>query len=146
MRKATRRWKNSSRKRIRRPSGGKHQSTTPSLPITLFLRKRDSKYQFHPAGGRMGPGALAGANYTFPQRGNATNPFLSFWRILIYWRFGKWDSKDQFQPAGGASSRTSYRSRQRILFQSKCCRSFTPSLLLSKSNPLRWASIWSFGI
>lgn len=38
------------------------------------------------------------------------------------------------------SSRTSYRSRR--LFILKSHRSFIPSLLLSKSNPLRWASIW----
>ena len=37
------------------------------------------------------------------------------------------------------SSRTSYRSRR--LFILKSHRSFIPSLLLSKSNPLRWASI-----
>ena len=43
---------------------------------------------------------------------------------------------------GTTSSRTSYRSQRRFLFQSKRHRSFTPSLLLSKSNPLRWASIW----
>ena len=37
------------------------------------------------------------------------------------------------------SSRTSYRSR-RLFYKS--LRSFIPSLLLSKSNPLRWALIW----
>ena len=37
------------------------------------------------------------------------------------------------------SSRTSYRSRR--LFILKSHRSFTTSLLLSESNPLRWASI-----
>jgi len=40
-----------------------------------------------------------------------------------------------------APSRTSYRSRRHFLFQSKRRLSFTPSLLLSESNPLRWASI-----
>ena len=40
------------------------------------------------------------------------------------------------------SSRTAYRSRRRFLFQSKRHRSFTPSLLLSKPNPLRWAPVW----
>ncbi len=39
------------------------------------------------------------------------------------------------------SSRTSYRSR-RHFFQ-KCHLSLTPSLLLSKSDPLRWAPIWA---
>ena len=38
------------------------------------------------------------------------------------------------------SSRTSYRSRR--LFLCKSPRSFVPSLLLSKSTPLCWASIW----
>ncbi|MDD7538020.1 MAG: hypothetical protein PUJ93_03425, partial [Oscillospiraceae bacterium] len=35
-----------------------------------------------------------------------------------------------------------YRSRRRFLFQSKRHLSFTPSLLLSKSQPLRWVVIW----
>ena len=38
------------------------------------------------------------------------------------------------------SSRTSYRSRR--LFILKSYHSFIPSRLLSKPNPLRWASIW----
>ena len=42
------------------------------------------------------------------------------------------------------SSRTSYRSRRRFFVPNKRHRSFTPSLLLSKLNPLRWASIWGF--
>ena len=42
------------------------------------------------------------------------------------------------------SSRTSYRSRRRFFFQNNRHRSFTPSLLLSKLNSLRWASIWGF--
>ena len=40
------------------------------------------------------------------------------------------------------SSRTSYRSRRLFYLKVKSHRSFIPSLLLSKSNPLRWASIW----
>ena len=39
------------------------------------------------------------------------------------------------------SSRTLYRSRRRFLFQSKRHLSLIPSLL-SKPNPLRWASVW----
>ena len=39
-----------------------------------------------------------------------------------------------------STSRTSYRSRR--LFILKSHRSFTPSLLLSKSQPLRWVAIW----
>ena len=46
----------------------------------------------------------------------------------------------QVPPCRTTSSRTTYRSRRRFLRH----RSFTPSLLLSKSNPLRWASIWFF--
>ena len=37
------------------------------------------------------------------------------------------------------SSRTAYRSRRLFI---KSHRSFIPALLLSKSNPLHWASIW----
>ena len=40
------------------------------------------------------------------------------------------------------SSRTAYRSRRRFLFPSKRHRSFTPSLLLSKLQPLRWVAVW----
>ena len=43
---------------------------------------------------------------------------------------------------GTTSSRTSYRSRRRFLFQSKRRLSFTPSLLLSNCAPLRWARSW----
>ena len=42
-------------------------------------------------------------------------------------------------PAFSTSSRTSYRSRRLFI---KSHRSFIPSLLLSKPNPLRWASVW----
>ena len=40
------------------------------------------------------------------------------------------------------SSRTAYRSRRRFLFPSKRHRSFTPSLLLSKPQPLCWVAVW----
>ena len=40
------------------------------------------------------------------------------------------------------SSRTAYRSRRRFLFPSKRHRSLTPSLLLSKPQPLRWVAVW----
>ena len=40
--------------------------------------------------------------------------------------------------------RTTYRSRRRFFFQNKRHLSLTSSLLLSKLNPLRWASIWVF--
>ena len=43
---------------------------------------------------------------------------------------------------GTTSSRTSYRSRRRFLFQSKRRLSFTPSLFLSNCAPLRWARSW----
>ena len=41
-------------------------------------------------------------------------------------------------------SRATYRSRRRFFFQNKRHRALTPLLLLSKLNPLRWASIWVF--
>ena len=43
---------------------------------------------------------------------------------------------------GTTSSRTAHRSRRRFLFPSKRHRSFTPSLLLSNCDPLRWARSW----
>jgi len=41
---------------------------------------------------------------------------------------------------GGTGVRVSYRSRRLLFYKSH--RSFTSSLLLSKRNPLRWASFW----
>jgi len=41
-------------------------------------------------------------------------------------------------------SRTSYRLRRRFFVPNKRHRALTPLLLLSKLNPLRWASIWGF--
>ena len=43
-----------------------------------------------------------------------------------------------------SSSRTSYRPRRFFMRCIKNHRSLIPSLLLSKSNPLRWAPIWFF--
>ena len=40
--------------------------------------------------------------------------------------------------------RTSYRLRRRFFVPNKRHRALTPLLLLSKLNPLRWASIWVF--
>ncbi len=54
-------------------------------------------------------------------------------------------SGGQVPPLRPSSSRTSYRSQRRFLFESKRRLSLTPSLLLSRSNPLRRASIW-FGV
>ena len=54
----------------------------------------------------------------------------------------RWRQRTGSSPVTGTtSSRTAYRSRRRFLFPSKRHRSFTPSLLLSKSKPLRWVSI-----
>ena len=50
-----------------------------------------------------------------------------------------WETKISGIKPPDTSPRTSYRSRR--LFILKSHRSFIPSLLLSKSNPLRWASI-----
>ena len=50
----------------------------------------------------------------------------------------------RFPPPAPASSRTAYRSRRRFFVPNKRHLSLTSSLLLSKLNPLRWASIWGF--
>ena len=50
-------------------------------------------------------------------------------------------SKISILTVPSTSSRTSYRSRRRFLFQGKRHRSFTPSLLLSDRDPLRWAAV-----
>ena len=47
-----------------------------------------------------------------------------------------------FNDTRTTSSRTAYRSRRRFLFQSKRHLSLIPSLLLSKSQTLRWFAIW----
>ena len=51
-------------------------------------------------------------------------------------------SKISILTVPSTSSRTTYRSRRRFLFQSKRRRSFTPSLLLSKPQPLCWVAVW----
>ena len=56
----------------------------------------------------------------------------------------KLDTRVRFPSPAPASSRTSYRSRRRFFVPNKRHLSLTPSLLLSKLNPLRWASIWGF--
>ena len=56
----------------------------------------------------------------------------------------KLNTRVRFPSPAPASSRTSYRSRRRFFFQNNRHRSLTSSLLLSKLNPLRWASIWVF--
>ena len=55
--------------------------------------------------------------------------------------------RSRLVPRSGVSSlRTAYRSRRRFLFQSKRPLSLTPSQLLPKSDPLRWAPILFFRI
>ena len=56
----------------------------------------------------------------------------------------KLNTRVRFPSPAPASSRTSYRSRRRFFFQNNRHLSLTSSLLLSKLNPLRWASIWVF--
>ena len=56
----------------------------------------------------------------------------------------KLNTRVRFPSPAPASSRTSYRSRRRFFVPNKRHLSLTSSLLLSKLNPLRWASIWVF--
>ena len=112
--------------------------------------------------GFRGPKARSTLRY-FNARGRQSRPCAILrrpWRLRIYaplgarprravccagLRFGfgcKPEAAASIVLESSTSSRTAYRSRRRFLFQSKRHRSFTPSLLLAKPQPLRRAPVW----